>query len=115
MQDFICNWLGNRRWVDAMQWSGAEGWSAAEDLDWEEGGEPAGLFTKSGPLSFVKVFDAGHMVRPRFLLSLSSTTLHVPSRGTASPLIPHPQFLDTVKNATAAATCQHNSSIAPSR
>jgi hypothetical protein len=26
-QDLICNWLGNRRWVDALDWSGKEGWS----------------------------------------------------------------------------------------
>lgn len=66
-QDFICNWLGNRRWVDAMKWEGSEGWSGAEDLDWTVDGEAAGEFTKSGPLSFVKVFDAGHMVRPQCL------------------------------------------------
>lgn len=45
-----------------MQWEGAEGWKAAQDLDWEVDGKSAGTFTKSGPLSFVKVFEAGHMV-----------------------------------------------------
>ena len=26
-QDLICNWLGNRRWVDALDWEGAQGWA----------------------------------------------------------------------------------------
>ena len=62
-QDLICNWLGNRRWVDALPWGGAAEWAAAEDCDWHVGGEPAGSVRQSGPLSFVKVYDAGHMVR----------------------------------------------------
>ena len=37
-QDLICNWLGNRRWVDALPWSGAAEWAAAEDCDWHAGG-----------------------------------------------------------------------------
>jgi carboxypeptidase C (cathepsin A) len=56
MQDFVCNWLGNRRWVDQLQWEGAEGWKAADR-------DAAGTYTAYGGLSFVKVFDAGHLVR----------------------------------------------------
>ena len=62
-QDLICNWLGNRRWVDALPWRGAAEWAAAEDCDWHAGGGPAGRIRQSGPLSFVKVYNAGHMVR----------------------------------------------------
>lgn len=29
-QDLICNWLGNRRWVDELEWSGSQGWSQAQ-------------------------------------------------------------------------------------
>eukprot|EP00892_Ulva_mutabilis_P009378 jgi/Ulvmu1/6812/UM031_0015.1 len=61
-QDLICNWLGNRRWVDALQWAGAEDWAAAEDCEWEVGGSAAGSIRQAGPLSFVRVYKAGHMV-----------------------------------------------------
>ena len=62
-QDLICNWLGNRRWVDALQWDGAEAWAAAEDCDWAVAGSVAGGVRQVGALSFVKVYKAGHMVR----------------------------------------------------
>jgi carboxypeptidase C (cathepsin A) len=63
-KDLICNWLGNRRWVDALKWDGASGWKAAKDFTWSVAGESAGEVRESGGLSFVKVFDAGHMVSP---------------------------------------------------
>ena len=30
-QDLSCNWVGNRRWVDALEWDGHTAW--AETLD----------------------------------------------------------------------------------
>ena len=74
-QDLICNWLGNRRWVDALPWGGAAEWAAAEDCDWHVGGEAAGSIRQSGPLSFVKVHNAGHLVR---LERLRRMQLHQP-------------------------------------
>ncbi|KFM23919.1 Serine carboxypeptidase-like 49 [Auxenochlorella protothecoides] len=61
-QDFICNWLGNRRWVDALPWAGAGDWRAARDARWTVDGEQAGVFRTAGPLTFLKVGGAGHMV-----------------------------------------------------
>lgn len=60
--DFICNWLGNRRWVEAMKWKGSAAWLASSDEAWMVLGQPAGTVKASGPLSFVKVAKAGHMV-----------------------------------------------------
>lgn len=60
--DFICNWLGNRRWVEALQWAGAAQWRAAPDDEWEVAGKKAGQVHEWGPLTFLKVYDAGHMV-----------------------------------------------------
>jgi len=31
-KDLICNWLGNRRWVDALDWAGKEGWAQVRAL-----------------------------------------------------------------------------------
>jgi serine carboxypeptidase-like clade IV len=62
-QDLICNWLGNRRWVDALQWRGAERWAAEKGFEWSVDGSNAGQVHEAGPLAFVKVYGAGHMVR----------------------------------------------------
>lgn len=61
-QDLICNWVGNQRWMDALQWDGSEDWAQAAPHTWRVGGEAAGTVRAVGPLSFVKVFDSGHMV-----------------------------------------------------
>ena len=71
-QDLICNWLGNLRWVDALPWGGAADWAATDDCEWHVDGEPAGRIRQSGTLSFVKVYNAGHMVR---LLRLSRAVM----------------------------------------
>ena len=33
-KDLKCNWLGNRRWVDALEWSGRSAWTAAKEYTW---------------------------------------------------------------------------------
>ncbi|KAL9165676.1 hypothetical protein ABFS82_06G186400 [Erythranthe guttata] len=60
--DLICNWLGNSRWVHAMEWSGKKEFVASSEVAFEVDGAEAGLLTSHGPLSFLKVHDAGHMV-----------------------------------------------------
>ncbi|KAI7749863.1 hypothetical protein M8C21_027528, partial [Ambrosia artemisiifolia] len=71
--DLICNWLGNSRWVHAMEWSGQKQFGASPDVPFEVDGSEAGLFKTHGPLSFLKVHDAGHMVpmdQPKAALSM---------------------------------------------
>lgn len=86
-RDFICNWYGNERWVDALPWSGRYAFEDSDFVDWgvvgeageteEEGGgdisapkpKPAPPRTRAGtvkgdglPLTFALVEAAGHMV-----------------------------------------------------
>lgn len=61
-QDLICNYYGNRRWVNALQWGQSKDWAAAKDADWMVGDEPAGRVKEVGPLSFVQVFKAGKLL-----------------------------------------------------
>jgi carboxypeptidase C (cathepsin A) len=73
--DLICNWLGNERWLDALNWTMHEEWSAEAPKDWVLGSneQAVGSVREVGPLSFVKVFKAGHMVpmdQPEVALSL---------------------------------------------
>ncbi|CAM6021973.1 unnamed protein product [Sphagnum balticum] len=60
--DLICNWLGNSRWVTAMDWSGQIEYAKADWQAFTVDGHEAGVFTGYGPLNFLKVHDAGHMV-----------------------------------------------------
>ncbi|KAI7735992.1 hypothetical protein M8C21_022404 [Ambrosia artemisiifolia] len=64
---------GNSRWVHAMEWSGQKQFGASPDVPFEVDGSEAGLFKTHGPLSFLKVNDAGHMVpmdQPKAALSM---------------------------------------------
>ncbi|KAI4304699.1 hypothetical protein MLD38_040173 [Melastoma candidum] len=60
--DLICNWLGNSRWVHAMLWSGQKDFEQAADVSFVVDGAEAGILKNHGPLTFLKVHDAGHMV-----------------------------------------------------
>lgn len=51
-----------RRWVDTLKWSQRESFDAAPEERWEIDGSVAGSVKEWGPLSFVKLFNAGHMV-----------------------------------------------------
>ncbi len=57
--DFICNYLGNRAWTLNLEWSHKAEFNAAEEKDWNNG---AGLSRTANGLTFLQVFDAGHMV-----------------------------------------------------
>lgn len=60
--DFICNWMGNKAWALKMKWSGKKEFNNAKDGDWKVNGKTVGKERKHGPLSFVQVHGAGHMV-----------------------------------------------------
>ncbi|CAO2813002.1 unnamed protein product [Amaranthus hypochondriacus] len=60
--DLICNWLGNSRWVHAMEWSGQKDFTTARTVSFSVDGKEAGQLKSHGPLAFLKVHDAGHMV-----------------------------------------------------
>ncbi|KAL2328561.1 hypothetical protein Fmac_021988 [Flemingia macrophylla] len=61
-KDLVCNWLGNSWWVNATKWSGKEEFSASPTVKFVVDGVVAGSLNSYGPLSFLKVYDAGHMV-----------------------------------------------------
>lgn len=56
--DFICNYLGNQAWTYGLNWKGGEDFRAAGTHDWKG----VGLARSHGPLTFLQVYDAGHMV-----------------------------------------------------
>ncbi|KAI9344316.1 Alpha/Beta hydrolase protein [Obelidium mucronatum] len=62
--DFICNYMGNRAWTLELEWSGKDGFNAAPELDWvsKATGKKAGLFRTFDKLTYLTVYEAGHMV-----------------------------------------------------
>lgn len=60
--DLICNWLGNSRWVNSMEWSGQKDFVSSPESSFVVDDAEAGVLKSHGPLSFLKVHNAGHMV-----------------------------------------------------
>ncbi|KAK4286415.1 hypothetical protein QN277_002973 [Acacia crassicarpa] len=61
-KDFICNWLGNERWVEAMEWSGQDAFLASPNMSFLVDGQEAGRFLSHEPLTLLKMHEAGHLV-----------------------------------------------------
>lgn len=57
--DFVCNYLGNRAWTLKLDWDHKDEFQKAPEKDWNKGG---GLARTSNGLTFLQVYDAGHMV-----------------------------------------------------
>jgi cathepsin A (carboxypeptidase C) len=56
--DFICNYMGNRAWTMELDWKGKNSFNAAGEHEWKG----AGLARSADGLTFMQVYDAGHMV-----------------------------------------------------
>ncbi|KAL2328557.1 hypothetical protein Fmac_021984 [Flemingia macrophylla] len=61
-EDLLCNWIGNSRWVHAMEWSGQKAFGTSPTLKLMVDGVEAGTLNSFGPLSFLKLHEAGHLV-----------------------------------------------------
>ena len=61
-QDYICNWLGNQAWTRELEWPHKADFNAAKVTPWNVDGKQAGTIQTSDGFSFLRVFDAGHMV-----------------------------------------------------
>jgi carboxypeptidase C (cathepsin A) len=62
-KDFICNWIGNKKWVLNLEWQGKQKFNEAGDVLYkDDNGEEIGLLRTSGGLSFLQFYDAGHMI-----------------------------------------------------
>jgi len=57
--DFICNYLGNQAWTLGLDWEHKDDFNSADQHEWGDG---AGLARTSNGLTFLQVYDAGHMV-----------------------------------------------------
>ncbi|GMF34033.1 unnamed protein product [Phytophthora lilii] len=68
--DSVCNWAGNKAWIDALDWNGKEAFNAAEEKTFlaQDFLNPAATLTDAGlvrsfdNLALVRILNAGHMV-----------------------------------------------------
>ena len=60
--DFICNWLGNQAWTQAMKWPHQGEYNTTKPIGWKVDGKEAGTMQSSHNFTFLRVYDAGHMV-----------------------------------------------------
>eukprot|EP01138_Halocafeteria_seosinensis_P011583 gb/GECG01011832.1/.p1 GENE.gb/GECG01011832.1/~~gb/GECG01011832.1/.p1 ORF type:complete len:450 (+),score=49.28 gb/GECG01011832.1/:1-1350(+) len=77
--DFICNWLGNKAWALDLKWSGKQAFNEAADNAWNVKGQQAGEVRTANGFTFLRVFNAGHMVpqdQPQAALAMLKTFLN---------------------------------------
>lgn len=74
--DYICNWLGNQAWTEALEWKGQKAFNkastealklpvtsaAAQAYSEEASKKGYGTVKAAGNFSFVRIYEAGHMV-----------------------------------------------------
>jgi len=63
-QDYICNWLGNQAWTLGMDWPYKGEFNDASMQNWTspEASSTVGQLRSANGFSFLRVYDAGHMV-----------------------------------------------------
>mmetsp|Transcript_15309 Transcript_15309/g.41951 ORF Transcript_15309/g.41951 Transcript_15309/m.41951 type:complete len:594 (-) Transcript_15309:154-1935(-) len=60
--DFMVDWIGSKRWVKELNWPHRKQWASARDVPYVVGGRPRGLVRSAAGLTFLQVYDAGHLV-----------------------------------------------------
>ncbi|CCK70416.1 carboxypeptidase C PRC1 KNAG_0E01520 [Huiozyma naganishii CBS 8797] len=80
-KDFICNWLGNRAWTDVLPWKHDKEFAKQPIRKWKAKltGEHAGEVKSFDKLTYLRVFDGGHMVPfdvPENALSMLNEWIH---------------------------------------
>lgn len=61
-QDYICNWKGNHAWTNQLQWPHKREFNGAVLKDFSVDGKSAGTIQHANGFTFLRVYDAGHMV-----------------------------------------------------
>lgn len=72
-KDWICNWRGGEAWTHSLQWSKKDNFNKQEYQKWKAGTDIGGEFKNVDNFTFLRVYDAGHMVpmdQPAFSLEM---------------------------------------------
>lgn len=60
-KDYICNWLGQVAWTENLEWTGQDDFKEAQMRPWNVNGQKAGEVKSAKGLTFMRVYEAGHM------------------------------------------------------
>jgi len=60
--DYICNWMGGRKWAQELDWPHKDEFNAATNTTWIVNGGQAGSFYNFDNFTFLKFDNAGHQV-----------------------------------------------------
>ncbi|KAL0072887.1 prepro-carboxypeptidase Z [Phycomyces blakesleeanus] len=74
--DYLCNWYGNKAWTDELPFKGSKKYQSKSLRPWKVNGKEVGQVKSASNLSFIRVYDAGHMVpayQPEAALSMFTT------------------------------------------
>lgn len=77
-QDFVCHWLGYNAVSNTIKYKNQEAFSNTDFKPWFSNGKEAGLVRGYDNFTFLRVFDAGHMVphdQPEIALDMLNTWL----------------------------------------
>eukprot|EP00438_Fugacium_kawagutii_P020704 Skav225260 [mRNA] locus=scaffold4099:53601:56072:+ [translate_table: standard] len=60
--DLMVDWLGTKAWTKELSWSGAREWAQVTEQPFVAGRKTHGRFRSFGGLTFLQLFNAGHLV-----------------------------------------------------
>jgi cathepsin A (carboxypeptidase C) len=61
-KDWVCNWRGGEAWTRALPWAKQDEFNGKNYEKWNVQGKAAGEYKNVDNLTFLRVYDAGHMV-----------------------------------------------------
>ncbi|KAF6762072.1 pheromone-processing carboxypeptidase KEX1 [Ephemerocybe angulata] len=61
-QDLICNYVGIENMIKDLSWNGEKGLGTVQTQTWNVNGSSVGTWVNSRNLTYVKIFNASHMV-----------------------------------------------------
>ena len=73
IEDYICNYKGGYALIQNLEWEGTPHLINSPWRDWYEGGELKATYQRYQKMTYINVYDAGHMVsteQPEFALSM---------------------------------------------
>lgn len=74
-KDFICNWKGGEAWTHSLKWQKSDEFNKKDYSKWNVNEQPAGEYKNVDNLTFLRVYEAGHMVpmdQPQVALEMLS-------------------------------------------
>lgn len=80
-KDWVCNWRGGEAWTNSLQWEYKQDFNQKAFDKWNINDETVGEFKNISNLTFLRVYNAGHMVpmdQPKVALSMLNQFLGKP-------------------------------------